>query len=237
VGLGEVSALGAAAILDEEEELRARDRIKALAEEYRPEGGDPNSLLYQLSSGLGSIAGIAGAGAAAYGAVAASPLAAAAGAIGLGTAGAIGVGAGAGEASERARAAGATEEERGIAALKGAAVGATEILPLGRIARFLRMPGLANAMDRLGGKIDADKVSQRILQRVRSAGVTGVAEGAQEAAAAILQNLVEQGYNPEKELFDAGIIDEGTIGGGAGAIFQALVDFLPGRRNPAEHRT
>jgi len=226
VGTAEGAAIYGAAMLDEEEELRARDKIKALAEEFRPEGGDPESTTYQLASGLGSIAGITVPAIAAAAAAPASVASAAA----LGTAGLLGVSLSGAEARERARAAGATEEEIREATIKGSFVGLTEILPLGRIARAFRIPGLTTALDRLGGKIDAQTVVGRLGQRLRSAGATGVAEGAQEAAAAILQNLVEQGYNPAKELLDAGIIDEGTIGGGAGAIFQALVDFLPGRR-------
>jgi hypothetical protein len=53
-----------------------------------------------------------------------------------------------------------------------------------------------------------------------------VIEGAQEAASAILQNLAERGYNPERELVDTGVLEEAAIGGTAGGIFQALVDVF-----------
>jgi len=106
VGVGELAALGGAALLDEETELRTRDAIKEAAEALRPESGDPESITYKLFSGLGSIAGFAAPAALA---AAAAPASAAA-AVGLGTAGALGAGAGAGEARERAREAGLTGE-------------------------------------------------------------------------------------------------------------------------------
>ena len=219
VGTGELASLGAAALLDEEAELAAREKIQSAAEALRPEGGDRESLTYKISSGLGSVAGALGAAAAAtYGAGALGVGAVGAGLIGAGTAGAIGVGAGAGEASERARAAGATEEERNEATRLGAAIGSLEVLPLGRI---LRIPGLSDLAQKIGGE-----VVETTGQRIRSALTTGAAEGAQEAAAAFLQNMVEQGYNPQKELLDAGIIDEAIAGGGAGVIIQGVVDFF-----------
>ena len=226
VGVGELAATGAAALLDEENELAARDRIQSLAGSLRPEGGDPESVTYKLFSGLGSIAGLA---APALAAAAAAP-AAAAGAVGLGTATALGMGAGAGEARERARAAGLTGEALTGPTVGGTLIGSLEGLPVARplaaLGRALRIPGLASVGERLATKIDAETVAGRLAQRGKSAGITGTAEGAQEGAAAILQNLVEQGYNPAKELVDAGVIEESLVGGGAGAIFQGLVDFL-----------
>jgi len=55
---------------------------------------------------------------------------------------------------------------------------------------------------------------------------TGVAEGTQEATAAILQNLNEAGYNPEQVMLEMGVVEEGAIGGGAGAIVQGVADVL-----------
>jgi len=110
VNTGEMAALGGAALLEEENELAAREKIQAAADYLRPEGGDQDALSYKISSGLGSVVGALGAAAGAtYGAGALGAGAAVATGAGLLTAGGIGVGAGAGEASERARAAGATE--------------------------------------------------------------------------------------------------------------------------------
>jgi len=217
VGMAESASLGAAALLEEEEELKAREKIQSIAKSLRPEGGDPESITYKLSSGIGSIAGLAvPAALAAYSAPASATTA-----VGLGVAGALGVGAGAGEASERAREFGATEEERGMATLRGAAIGSLEVLPLGKI---LRIPGATDLLEKLGGE------GAGLVGRLRKMAVTGTAEGVQEATSAILQNLNARGYDPEAELINAGVLEEGAIGGGAGAIVQGLVDlFVKGK--------
>ena len=216
VGMYESAALGGATLLEEEEELKARDKIKRVAESFRPEGGDKEALSYKLASGIGSI-----------GALLPTALL---GPAALPAAGVIAGGAGAGEASERAREFGATEEERSAAALRGTAIGLTEIAPLGRIAKGLQIPGVQKVLDKLG-----PQAISGIGSRVRSAAATGVTEGAQEAAAAILQNLNARGYDAEAELLNAGVLDEATIGGGAGAILQVLADVLvKGRARTAD---
>ena len=207
IGMYESAALGGAALLEEEEELKARDKIKSTADSLRPEGGDKEALSYKLASGIGSIAALL-------------PTAVL-GPAALPVAGAIAGGAGAGEASERAREFGATEEERNAATLRGAAIGLTELAPLGRIAKGLQIPGV----QKLLRKVEANDL-KNIKDRIRSVATTGVAEAAQEGAAAILQNLNARGYDPEAELINAGVLDEATIGGGAGAIVQALADVL-----------
>ena len=131
VTTGELASLGGAALLDEDAELDAREKIQAAADFLRPEGGDQDALSYQIASGLGSVAGALGVAAGtAYGAGVLGAGALGTGIAGLIGAGAVGVGAGAGEASERARAAGATEEERSAATLRGAAIGSLEVIPL-----------------------------------------------------------------------------------------------------------
>ncbi len=217
VGVGEMAALGLAAPLEEQSELAARQRIQSIAESFRPEGGDPESITYKLSSALGSIAGLAAVPVAAG-------LAGAPGAVGLGL-GALAAGAaGTGEASERARAAEATEEERGSAALRGTAIGLLDILPITRVVKFADMPKLEALLD----KIPPDKV-ETIGERIYSAGITGGAEAAQEAASNILQNLNEQEYNAAAQTF-GGTAEEAALGGGAGAILQGLVDLFAPRR-------
>jgi|14BtaG_2_1085337.scaffolds.fasta_scaffold00285_4 hypothetical protein len=217
VGVGEMAALGLAAPLEEENELAARERIQSVAESFRPEGGDPDSVTYKLSSALGSIAGLAAVPAAA----AFTP---------VGTVGALGLGAlaagaaGAGEASERARAADATEEERGSATLRGTAIGLLDVLPIARVLPLSKMPELAKLAD----KIPPEKV-ETIGERIYSAGITGGAEAAQEAASNVLQNLNEQEYNAAAETF-GGTAEEAALGGGAGAILQGLVDLFAPRR-------
>jgi hypothetical protein len=89
VGVGETAALGAATLLDEEEELAARERIQRAASAIRPSFGDQEDLTYKIGQTFGSIAGFIGAGAAVtYGAGAAGL-----GAAGAGIAGLLGAGA------------------------------------------------------------------------------------------------------------------------------------------------
>jgi len=207
---GELAATGAATLLDEEAEVAARDKIQTIADAIKPEGGDKDDLSYKIGQTFGSIAGFA----------APAALAVYAGApalLGTGIAGLLGIGVGAGEASERARAAGATQEERNRATRFGALIGSTEALPLGRILRRLS--------NDLG-----DEVVETIGDRVKRAAKTGGEEAAQEAAANILQNLNERGYNAEQAILE-GAGEAGALGGGAGATIQLLVDaFTKGRR-------
>jgi len=214
VDVGELAALGGATLLDEEAELATRKRIQSVADALRPEGGDEESITYNLSKALGSIAGVAAPAALA---AAAAP-AALTTAVGTGIAGLLSVGAGAGEASERARAAGATEEERGRAALIGAPIGALEILPLGRALKFIDIPVFTKFIDQLG----PDPV-QGFTDYLKNAGLTGALEAGQEGTSAILQNLNERGYNKEAEIL-GGVLEEAGYGGGAGAILQLLAD-------------
>ena len=223
VGTAETAALGLASLLDEEAELNARKKIQAAAERITPEG-DPDSGLFKFGTGLGSFATFAVPGGAAArlartrGATLKGQQAAA-----LGTAGTLGVGAGAGEASERARAAGATEGERRLSTLGGAAVGLTEVLPLGKIfPKQFELP----IMRGLNAKMGPQGV-QRFRDRVYRAGIAGGYEGAQEATAAILQNLIEKGiYNPQRELLDLGVAEEALIGGEVGAFVQFFTDLF-----------
>jgi len=218
VSTGELASLGAAALLEEEDELAARAKIQEVAESLRPEGGDPDSYTYKIASGLGSIAGaLAPAAAVTYGAPVAGAGAVTAGLAGLGTAGAIGVGAGAGEASERARAFGTTEEERNIATRRGALIGLSEAFAPAFL-RILKVPVLGDLIKKAGGE------SAGFMGSLRRAVVSGSGEAAQEAAAGIAQNLVEQGYNPERELIDAGVAEEGLVGGASGAILELILD-------------
>jgi len=218
VSTGELASLGAAALLEEEEELAARAKIQEVAESLRPEGGDPDSYAYKIASGLGSIAGsLAPAAAVAYGAPIAGAGAVTAGLAGLGTAAAIGSGAAAGEASERARAFGTTEEERNIATRRGAAIGLSEAFAPAFL-RILKVPVLGDLIKKAGGE------SAGFVGSLRRAVVSGSGEAAQEAAAGIAQNLVERGYNPERELIDAGVAEEGLVGGASGAILELILD-------------
>ena len=223
VGVGELAALGAASLLEEEEELAARKKVQDFASGVRPEGGDPDSISYKLASGLGSIAGFAAPAAALAFAPVSAPVA---GGLGLASAAGLGVAATAGEASERARAAGATEEERNRAIARIAPAGVLEALPLGRL--FGSVPRLGKLFS------EGDEEFKGLVARLRSMAKTGGLEGAQEAAMGIAQNLNERGYNVERELVDAGVLEEGAVGAGSGAILQGIVDaFTKGKSRSA----
>ena len=131
------------------------------------------------------------------------------------------MGASGGEGSERARAGGATREERQAATLRGAAIGITEVLPLGRIFKDLEIPILKGLKEVIG-----PEELQRFRDRVGNAVLTGGYEAGQEATAAILQNLNERGYNAERALLDLGVAEEAAIGGSAGAVLQFFTDLF-----------
>ena len=137
--------------------------------------------------------------------------------VGLPAAGALAIGAGAGEASERARAADATEDERGLATALGAVVGLSELIPL-KVLGALR-------------KECDDSIVREVLTRVKRAAIAGGAEGAQEAAAGVAQNLIQRGvYDPEQGAFtDTG--EAFGYGAGVGGLVQGLLDLaLPKSR-------
>ena len=206
VETGETAALGAATLLDEGAEVSARDRIQSIADAIKPEGGDKDDLSYKIGQTFGSIAGFAApAAAAAYLAPA-------------------GLTAAAGEASERARAAGATEEERTRAVRTAAPFGLLEVAPLGRFMRAVDVPVVNKLIDKLG-----PETVESIGQRIQNAAVTGGAEGAQEATSEIVQNLIERGYNPERDILE-GSGESAALGGGAGATIQFLVDAFTNSR-------
>ena len=221
VDVGEMAALGGAAILGEESETAAREQIQAAAEAIRPEGGDQEAITYNLSKALGSIAGIAAPAAlAAY----AAP-AAAATAVGTGVASLLAAGAGAGEASERAREAGTTEEQRSAATLRGVPIGLLDVLPMGRFVKAIDVPALTKIINKVGGE-NIETIGDKFLSVLGTAGF----EGGQEAASGFLQNLNQAGYLSWEEIdLSSGIAEEAGYGAGAGGIIQMLVDFRRGR--------
>jgi hypothetical protein len=227
VGTGEMAALGAATLLDEEAELAARSKIQGIADAIKPKGGDQDDLSYKIGSVFGSIAGFAAPIAGIAAGIAAAPVslgAAATTGIATGAGALLGVGTAAGEASERARAAGATQEERNRAIRQAAPFGLLEVAPLGRFMRSVDVPVINRLMDQLG-----PEVVETMGQRISNAAVTGGAEAAQEATAEIVQNLAERGYNPERAILE-GTGESAALGGGAGATIQFLVDAFTNSR-------
>ena len=165
IGLLQSAATGASAMLPEDYEKAAREKIEeygsAAKAPFAPDAGYADTIPRKFGEALGSTlpffalgpAGVAGR----------------AGAVGLG------MGAGAGEARVRAEQEGGMEQ-RGTATVLGAATGATEAMP---VFAFL---------NRL--KATDPKMAMGLLDYVKRAFVTGGQEGAQEAAAALAQNLI-----------------------------------------------
>ena len=224
VGTGEMAALGAATLLDEQAEVAARDKIQGIADAIKPSGGDTDDLSYKIGQTFGSIAGFAVPIAGVAAGIAALPGAVPAAAVATGAGALLGVGTAAGEASERARAAGATEEQRNTAIRKAAPFGLLEVAPLGRFMKSVDVPVINKLMDKLG-----PEEVETIGQRIQNAAVTGGAEGAQEATAEIIQNLAERGYNPTRDILE-GSGESAALGGGAGAAIQFLVDAFTNSR-------
>ncbi len=202
IGLAETSALGTAALLplDDDTEMSAREFIRSLSYGVQRNIQPDIGLEDSKFGKFGETLGsVAGTYAPAFIPGIGIPLA-------FGTA----VTAGSGEASERALAEGATDAERDLAIKQGAGVGATELLPLG--GPILRR------IKNTGG-----------LNRIKRALAQGGIEAAQETAANVLQNLIEQGYNLEQELGE-GNLEAAGYGGAAGGTVQFLVDLVrPGR--------
>lgn len=203
VGLGETAALGIAGILPERFEDPTRDAIRRGAYAIKPQQqvGMEDTVAGNFGQALGSFVPLLAMSAVPGGA----PLA-------LGTA----IGAGAGEASERARAAGATEEERTRALMRGAPVGALEMLPI----KFMKILGRDGTLT----------MTQRLMRIGESAGV----EGMQEAAAEMAQNLIAQGiYDPDQGVL-TGTGESLGYGAGVGGLVQALMDLaIPRTRGPS----
>lgn len=207
IGLAEQAALGGASILTEEAEEGVRESILDTAgsarEYFAPDRGSEDTVGGKFGEAVGSFAGLG--------------LASLVPGIGMPLAGGLAVGAGAGEARERSRAADATEGERGFATALGAVVGLSELIPI-------------KVLGALRKDVD-DSVVKQILGRVKRAGIAGGAEGAQEMAAGIAQNLIEKGvYNPEQGTF-TGSGEAFGYGAGVGGLVQGLLDLaLPKSR-------
>ena len=203
VGLVESAAVGASALLPEDYEKTAREKIASIAgaakAPFAASAGYEESVGRKLGEALGSTVPF----------LAAGPLGLAGriGAVGLG------VGAGAGEARGRAEKEGATAEQRSTATALGIIPGAMEVFAPFRI--LSRIPDAATAQG---------------VQLVKRAALAGGEEAAQEAASNFAQNLIAKGvYKPEQELIE-GLGEAAAYGGATGAIVQGLMDLALGRR-------
>jgi hypothetical protein len=203
VGLVESAATGASALLPEQMEKAAREKIASVATSakapFTAAAGYEDSIPRKLGEAIGSTAPFLLAG----------PLGLAGRAAAVG----LGVGAGAGEARTRAEAEGATDEQRSKATAYGILPGAAEAFAPFRI--LSRIPDAATAS---------------AVQMIKRALLAGGEEAAQEAASGLAQNMIAKGiYKPEQALIE-GLGEQAAYGGATGAIVQGLMDLALGRR-------
>jgi hypothetical protein len=203
INLVESAATGASALLPEDMEKSAREKIKSVATAakapFAAAPGYEESVPRKLGEALGSTAPFLLAG----------PF----GLAGRAAAAGLGVGAGAGEARTRAEEEGATGEQRSTATALGTIPGAFEVF-----APFRILGRLPDAV-----KADGVALARRALQ-------AGGEEAAQEALSGFAQNLISRGiYKPEQALIE-GLGEQAAYGGATGAIVQGLLDLAIGRR-------
>ena len=203
VGLLESAATGASALLPEDAEKSAREGIKRVATAakapFTAAPGYEEAISRKFGEAVGSTVPFFAAG----------PL----GIAGRAGATALGVGAGAGEARVRAEEGKAEGADRGTATMLGAAVGATEMLPVFKFVEQLGKP-----------------LKDGITSQIRRALATGGAEAAQEVTSQIAQNLIAKGlYKPDQALIE-GAGEAAAYGGATGALIQGLTDMALGRR-------
>ncbi len=197
-GMVESGALGLAALLPEGAEDVVRDGIKAVGgavQDYVvPDFNLEESIPRKVSEATGSFVGLA----------ATTALNVPAG-VGLAVA------AGAGEASERARAEGASVEDRNLSALLGIIPGALELLPI----KFLSVIN----------KAQKQKITDALTRIVEQGGI----EAGQEAVSSVAQNLIaREVYKPEQSLVE-GTGEEAALGGTVGAIIQGTLELVTPR--------
>jgi hypothetical protein len=203
VGLVEQAAIGASALLPEEQERAARETIAQVAgaakAPFAPAPGYGDTVGRKFGEAVGSTGPF----------LALGPL----GLAGRTAAVGLGVGAGAGEARTRAETEGATEEQRATATALGTLPGALEVFAPFRILKRVPEGEVLTAVD-----------------RVKRIAIASGEEAAQEAASGLAQNMIARGvYKPEQELIE-GLGEQAAYGGAVGGLAQGLLDLALGRR-------
>ena len=155
-------------------------------------------------------------------------------AAGTGTGAAMGVAQGSQQQVERiARQIelGQEVDNKDLAVILGGVIGATELLPLQKAFRTFTRTLKGVPKDAKKDAIEAWLSKVNLKARAKGAAKTGLFEGAQEATAGWLQDLVEKNlYNPELDISLSSYQDDAIYGGGAGAAFNFFVDTIAGRK-------
>ena len=225
VNLLETGAIGASALLPDEMEPTVREYIEEVADTagspFEGSGGYEDTLSRNFAEAGGSILPYFGL--------------AALGPPGWIAAGALGIASGAGEARVRAEEAGATEDEIETATQLGSLVGASELIPVAKFARALKLAGPSKKVvttDKNGRKVEVDIPDDLsdIYTRGKRIVANGSVEGLQEFAAETAQNLIAKGvYDPEQGVF-TNTGEALGYGAGVGGLVQAITDMVLARK-------
>ena len=215
INFGEQAALGLMTPAGEETESSARESILSATDYLKgfvsPDVGEEDLAGRKIGQAFGSFVPP----------VAASFVPFAGPAI----AGASVVGAQVGEASERAREEGATETERGTAALAGILPGVIDIIPIKRIKELREVLG--------------EDGLKNFTTRVKRIAEVGGIEAATEMTTSVVQNLIQKNvYDPSKEILGdkelSQYAEEGSLGALVGGVVQGVLDLaVPSKRGKA----
>lgn len=104
-----------------------------------------------------------------------------------------------------------SDQER-LAMLFGGGIGATEMLPLGRLTGPMRKAAMGAAA-KATGRTAAEVSKRGTMGALASLGVQALEEGGQEAGSQFLNNLVEQQLYNDKRGLGEGVIQSGLLGG------------------------
>ena len=195
--------------LSKKTEQKYRDKTREVldliseAKAFQPDIGEEGLFAEKLGKGLGSTLPILGAAAASRG-KSLPPIV-------------MGMLASGGEGSDRAIAEGATEDQRSRALKFATTLGITEALAPIRVANLFK-------------KGFGDEAAEGIFESFKRIAETTGLEAAQEYAQGLGQNLIERGYNLDKELFGPELPEDLKVGGGVGFIIATMAELALPRK-------
>lgn len=136
----------------------------------------------------------------------------------------VGLGMLAGAGDARLRAAEAGEEQTAGRTALGAGIGATQFFAPARILSRIRQPVARTVREMEKAILDrwGPEASKMYRARAADALKAGTDEAVSETIYGIGQNMLEQGYNPERETLD-GVGQDAAMGGGLGGFAQTVL--------------
>jgi hypothetical protein len=191
--------------LSEETEQKYRNKTREVldliseAKAFQPDIGEEGLFAEKLGEGLGSTLPILGAAYASKG-TSLAPIV-------------MGMLASGGEGSDRAIAGGATEDQRSRAVQFATALGITEAAAPIKVANLFK-------------KGFGDEAAEGIFESFKRIAETTGLEAAQEYVQGLGQNLIERGYNLDKELFGSELREMAEVGGGVGLIIATMTELM-----------